>query len=142
MAALTGSDNVLNVGFTPDKDSTSLVAKTMTATPKSPSSIKLDSSKFAKGTKGNTTVYATPFEEFSIMRIAGEETLQALDGPAIAIVTEGKVTISEQGQGSSSPSEPGTVHFIGAGADIDFSAGGEVWAAFYDGDKNSQLGKQ
>jgi mannose-6-phosphate isomerase len=139
---LISSDNVLNVGFTPDKDSTKLVAKTMTATPKSPSSIKLASSAFTKGTKGNTTVYATPFEEFSIMRIAGEEQLQALNGPAIAIVTEGQVSITETGKDSASPAEAGTVFFIGAGADIEFSAGGEVWAAFYDGDENSQVGKQ
>jgi mannose-6-phosphate isomerase len=114
----------------------------MTATPKSPSSIKLDSSTFTKGIKGNTTVYATPFEEFSIMRISGEETLEALNGPAIAIVTEGKVAISEIGQSESAPSEAGTVHFIGAGAKVNFSAGGEVWAAFYDGDKNPQVGEQ
>jgi len=130
------------VGFTPDKDSTKLVAKTMTATPKTPSSIKLASSSFSKGTKGNTTVYATPFEEFSIMRIAGEEQLQALDGPAIAIVTEGQVSVQETGKKSISPAEAGSVFFIGAGANVQFSAGGEVWAAFYDGDRNSQVGKQ
>lgn len=130
------------MGFTPDKDSTKLVAKTMTATPKTPSSIKLASSSFSKGTKGNTTVYATPFEEFSIMRIAGEEQLQALDGPAIAIVTEGQVSVQETGKKSISPAEAGSVFFIGAGANVQFSAGGEVWAAFYDGDRNSQVGKQ
>jgi mannose-6-phosphate isomerase len=114
----------------------------MTATPQSPSSIKLASAKFDKGTKGRTTVYVTPFEEFSIMRISGEETLEALDGPAIAIVTEGTVAISESGQKSGSPAGKGTVYFIGAGAKVDISAGGEVWAAFYDGDKNPKLGKQ
>lgn len=114
----------------------------MTATPQSPSSIKLASSVFTKGTKGNTAVYATPFEEFSIMRIVGEEQLQALDGPAIAIVTEGEVSIQEVGQKKASSAKAGTVFFIGAGAEVEFSAGGEVWAAFYDGDKNSQVGKQ
>ena len=76
------------------------------------------------------------------MRISGEEKLQALDGPAIAIVTEGEVSIQESGQKTDSPAKTGTVYFIGAGADVEFSAGGEVWAAFYDGDKNSQVGKQ
>lgn len=114
----------------------------MTATPKSPSSIKLASSSFDKGTKGNTTVYATPFEEFSIMRISGEETLEALNGPAIAIVTERSVAITEQGNNPSSPAEAGTVYFIGAGAKVVFSSGGEVWAAFYDGDRNPQVGEQ
>lgn len=132
---------MLNVGFTPDKDSTSLVAKTMTATPKKPESIKLASSTFDKGSKGNTTVYATPFEEFSIMRISGEETLKALNGPAIAIVTEGEVSISESG-GKSEKVGAGAVYFIGAGADVEISSGGEVWAAFYDGDENKQLGAQ
>lgn len=131
----------MNVGFTPDKDSTSLVAKTMTATPKLPESIKLKASAFDKGSKGNTTVYATPFEEFSIMRISGEEKLQALNGPAIAIITEGEVSISESGS-KGDAADAGTVFFIGAGADVEFSAGGVVWAAFYDGDKNPQVGKQ
>ena len=76
------------------------------------------------------------------MRIAGEEQLQALDGPAIAIVTEGQVSVQETGKKSISPAEAGSVFFIGAGADVQFSAGGEVWAAFYDGDRNSQVGKQ
>lgn len=76
------------------------------------------------------------------MRIAGAEQLQALDGPAIAIVTEGEVSIKEVGQDTNSPAKAGTVFFIGAGADVEFSAGGEVWAAFHDGDKNSQVGKQ
>lgn len=133
----------MNVGFTPDKDSTSLVAKTMTATPKLPESIKLKSSAFKKGSKGNTTVFATPFEEFSIMRITGEEKLQALNGPAIAIVTEGKVYITDAESGSKGEAaEAGTVFFIGAGADVEFSSGGVVWAAFYDGDENPQVGKQ
>jgi ethanolamine utilization protein EutQ (cupin superfamily) len=76
------------------------------------------------------------------MRIAGEETLKALNGPTIAIVTEGQVSIQETGQDTTSPAKTGSVFFIGAGADVEFSAGGEVWAAFYDGDKNSQVGKQ
>lgn len=113
----------------------------MTATPKLPESIKLQSSTFKKGSKGNTTVYATPFEEFSIMQISGEEKLQALNGPAIAIVTEGKVSITESGS-QREASEAGTVFFIGAGADVEVSAGGVVWAAFYDGDESSQVGKQ
>lgn len=77
------------------------------------------------------------------MRISGEEKLQALNGPAIAIVTEGTVSVTESGsKGQGEKSEAGTVFFIGAGADVEFSAGGVVWAAFYDGDGNSQVGKQ
>ena len=115
----------------------------MTATPKLPESIKLNSSTFKKGSKGNTTVYATPFEEFSILQVSGQEKLEALNGPAIAIVTEGKVSITESGsKGEAEAAEAGTVFFIGAGADVEFSAGGVVWAAFYDGDENSQVGKQ
>lgn len=113
----------------------------MTATPQLPDSIKLASSKFAKGSRGNTTVYATPFEEFSILRVSGEETLKALNGPAIAIITEGEVAITESGS-KGEKGKTGSVYFIGAGADVDFSAGGEVWAAFYDGDENKQVGKQ
>jgi hypothetical protein len=81
---MAASDNVLNVGFTPDKNSTSLVAKAITAQPSPVSDILLKRQTYHKGKQGNTTVYATPFEEFSILRISGSETLEPLNGPGIA----------------------------------------------------------
>ncbi|KAK8847508.1 mannose-6-phosphate isomerase, class I [Kwoniella newhampshirensis] len=135
------SDNVLNVGFMPseEKDTVSLVAQTVTCTPKSIPEIKLDSQPFSsKSSTGKTTVYSTPFEEFSILRIQGDDTLKALDGPAVAIVLEGDWSAGDvqAGEGSKVEGGEGTVLFVGAGTETKWSVKdkGEVWMAFYDGD--------
>ncbi|WVF69655.1 mannose-6-phosphate isomerase, class I [Kwoniella sp. CBS 6097] len=144
------SDNVLNVGFTPDsdKDDPSLVSKTVTCTPKTPSDLILKSTEFSKSTTGKTTVYSTPFEEFSILRIEGDDTLKAFDGPGVAVITSGQWSISESGKGavSASAEDAGSVWFIGAGTQSKWerkSAEGEVWMAFYDADaKKEEVGQK
>jgi mannose-6-phosphate isomerase len=129
------------VGFTEDKDSTRLVAQTMTATSQPVSSILLKHETFKKSTKGNTQVYYTPFEEFSILGIKGDEELEALDGPGIAIVLSGDVTIgdaSEEGEGVKQPAgQAGSVYLVGAGAKLSVQGDGEVWMAFYDSETNA-----
>ncbi|ORY20918.1 putative mannose-6-phosphateisomerase [Naematelia encephala] len=136
---MAASDNVLNVGFTPEKDSTSLVARTVSGTPHTPADLKLKSQSFSKGSKGHTTVYAVPFEEFSILRIDGQEVLAPLSGPGIAIVTESKGTVVAGNEAKS-----GSVWFVGAGSELVVEGDGVVWMAFYDGDQESkgQVGKQ
>lgn len=133
------SDNVLNVGFTEDKDSTRLVAKTMTAAPQPVPSIVLKHETFKKAKRGNTQVYSTPFEEFSILGIKGEEELEPLSGPGIAIVLEGEVTLGEAGGEDQPAGQAGSVYLIGAGAGLRVKGSGEVWMAFYDGD-STQVG--
>ncbi|WRT64651.1 mannose-6-phosphate isomerase, class I [Kwoniella shivajii] len=130
------SDNVLNVGFTPDedKDDPSLVTSVVSCTPKTPSSLKLSSSKFSKSSTGATTVYSTPFEEFSILRIEGDDELKSFDGPAIAVILEGSWDISVKGEQHQSE-EQGSTWFIGAGTETSWktkSQNSEVWIAFYD----------
>lgn len=144
---MAASDNVLNVGFIPseDKNSTSLVAKAITATPKSIPEIMLDSHKFVKSSTGNTTVYEVPFEEFSILQVKGSDKLKPLSGCGIAIVVSGENT--KIGDGSSEHSAPrGSVWFVGAGSELSLEQGeaDEVWMAFYDGDKEvaDQVGAQ
>lgn len=143
---MAASDNVLNVGFTPDKNSTTLVAKAITAQPSPVSDILLKRQAYHKGKQGNTTVYATPFEEFSILRISGSETLEPLNGPGIAIVTESEGTTLLDSQSSDSPVKAprGSVWFLGAGTRLEVQGKGEVWMAFYDGDEKSgnEVGKQ
>nr|XP_031858234.1 mannose-6-phosphate isomerase, class I [Kwoniella shandongensis]KAA5525306.1 mannose-6-phosphate isomerase, class I [Kwoniella shandongensis] len=139
------SDNVLNVGFMPasEKDTISLVAQTVTCTPKSIPEIKLASQPFTKSSSGKTTVYSTPFEEFSILRIEGDDSLKALDGPAVAVVLEGEWSVTDgKGQTKEGGGE-GTVLFIGAGTETKWSGKGEVWMAFYDGDaKKEEVGEK
>ncbi|WVR04735.1 mannose-6-phosphate isomerase, class I [Kwoniella sp. DSM 27419] len=135
------SDNVLNVGFTPDedKDDPTLVTKTVTCSPKTPEELILKSQQFSKSKTGKTTVYSTPFEEFSILRIEGEDTLQAFDGPGIAIVIDGQWTITDESASAqdSEWQDQGSVWFIGAGGETTFKPkdkdNSEIWMAFYDG---------
>ena len=136
---MAASDNVLNVGFTPDKNSTKLVAKAITAKPIPADEILLKHEKYHKGQEGHTTVYAVPFEEFSILRVQGSETLQPITGPGIAIVTESEGTVVG---GADAPR--GSVWFVGAGSELKIGGKGEVWMAFYDGDEQSagEVGKQ
>ncbi|WWC59583.1 mannose-6-phosphate isomerase, class I [Kwoniella dejecticola CBS 10117] len=140
------SDNVLNVGFTPDsdKDDPSLVAQTVTHQSKSPDQLKLTSQKFSKSTQGNSTVYKVPFEEFSILKISGDDQIKAFDGPAIAIILSGTWDISEQEAETETRAQEGSVYFIGAGTSTSWNQSegkegedggkGEVWIAFYDAD--------
>jgi len=138
---MAASDNVLNVGFIPssDKDSTRLVTQTVSCTPQSPSDLLLEKQPFHKGTKGHTTVYAVPFEEFSILHIEGSESLKPITGPGVAIVTESKGT---RVGGQEAPR--GSVWFVGAGEELTVDGDGEVWMAFYDGDGKSakEVGQQ
>lgn len=148
------SDNVLNVGFTPrdSKDDPSLVAKAVTYTPKAVKDLLLDASQYSKSQNGRTTVYSTPFEEFSIMKIAGDEVLSALDGAGVAVVLEGEWTVEDQegtkrgGEGADGEGGEGTIWFIGSGAKTKWTAKGgkgEIWIAFYDKTaKQDDVGKK
>jgi len=143
---MAASDNVLNVGFTPDKDSTRLVAKAVTATAKSPSELILRRQPYSKGKLGNTVVYSTPFEEFSIVKTTDTEDLVPLDGPGIAIVTkaEGTTIWDRKDRQALDEASVRSVYFVAAGTELGIKGEGEVWMAFYDGDKESsgQVGKQ
>jgi mannose-6-phosphate isomerase len=143
---MAASDNVLNVGFTPDKNSTRLVAQAITATPTPSTDILLKRETYHKGKEGHTTVFATPFEEFSILRIAGSETLEPITGPGIAIVTESKNTTvaDSDNKSGATPAPKGSIWFVGAGATFKVEGDGEVWMAFYDGDRKSakEVGEQ
>ncbi|KIR33080.1 mannose-6-phosphate isomerase, class I [Cryptococcus deuterogattii MMRL2647] len=148
------SDNVLNVGFTPrdSKDDPSLVAKAVTYTPKAVKDLLLDASQYSKSQNGRTTVYSTPFEEFSIMKIAGDEVLSPLDGAGVAVVLEGEWTVEDQegtkrgGEGADGEGGEGTIWFIGSGAKTKWTAKGgkgEIWIAFYDKTaKQDDVGKK
>lgn len=118
----------------------------MTVNPKPATENILRARPFHKGKLGRTTVYATPFEEFSILRIRGTESLAALDGPGIAIVTsKQEVTIWDRDEREAlPPGGLGTVWFVGAGMELGVKGEGEVWMAFYDGNKSSgeEVGKQ
>ncbi|ORX37362.1 putative mannose-6-phosphateisomerase [Kockovaella imperatae] len=122
---MAASDNVLNVGFTPEQDNVQTVIRAITGKSFSVSDISLNSTTFSKSSKGNTRVYSVPFEEFSIMHITGPDTLEALSGPGIAIALK-----ATRLQGEGVPM--GSVWFVPAGTELSIEGDGEVWMAFYD----------
>jgi mannose-6-phosphate isomerase len=93
---MAGSDNVLNTGFCPraDRDSIDLFTAALTFSPKNAEEAILKPKKSDKVVKAHTQVFAPPMSEFNILltNLKGNETetIKALQGPAILIVTGGK----------------------------------------------------
>lgn len=93
-----------------------------------------------------------PAEEFSVYHTSSEATdsttVKPLNGPSIAIVTSAptsSATIkhSSASAGDSTQSldiKKGQVYFIPAHTNVEYSAGVEVWCAFYDDQEQSQTG--
>ena len=120
------SDNVIRAGLTPKlRDIPNLVAG-LTYTSGAPFRHLIQPAPF-RDTKF-TTLYDPPIPEFAVLRAvvpAGDaEKHPALNGPSIAIVTEGKGSVQWTG-GTLDVSE-GDVLFAGAGTDVIFSATAEM----------------
>ncbi|PBP20081.1 mannose-6-phosphate isomerase [Diplocarpon rosae] len=117
------SDNVLNTGFCPrvDRDSTELFMAALTFSPRSADEALLKSQPSPKGTLGHTQVLAPPLSEFMILVTdlqAGEkETIQALNGPAILIVTGGKGILKAEGE--ETEVNEGYVFFVGYDTELE-----------------------
>ncbi|KAK2625813.1 hypothetical protein QTJ16_005125 [Diplocarpon rosae] len=117
------SDNVLNTGFCPraDRDSTELFTAALTFSPRSADEALLKPQPSSKGTQGHTQVLAPPLSEFIILVTdlqAGEkETIQALDGPAILIVTRGKGILKAEGE--ETEVNEGYVFFVGHDTELE-----------------------
>jgi mannose-6-phosphate isomerase len=120
------SDNVLNTGFCPraDRDSIELFTAALTFSPKNADEALLKSKKSDKGLKGHTQVLAPPLSEFDMLitKLKGEETetIKALQGPAILIVTGGKGKM--RAEGKEHEVKEGYVFFIGYNTDIELAA--------------------
>lgn len=120
------SDNVLNTGFCPraDRDSIELFTAALTFSPKSADEALLKPEASSKGTQGHTRVLAPPLSEFNMLVTdlkAGEkETVQALQGPGIMIVTGGKGTLKAQGK--ETEIKEGYVFFVGYNTEFELVA--------------------
>jgi mannose-6-phosphate isomerase len=116
------SDNVLNTGFCPraDRDSVELFSKAITFSPNSASEAILKPEQSPKGIFGKTKVLAPPMSEFNMLvtRIGkkDKETIKAIDGPSVILVTEGKGTLAAVGNIKSV--EEGYVFFLGQGTEL------------------------
>jgi mannose-6-phosphate isomerase len=120
------SNNVLNTGFCPraDRDSVDTFVSCLTFTPHKPDDALLKSQKFDRSKNGSTTLFAPPMSEFNMLFTdldAGKsDTIGALDGPSIMIVTEGEGSLKAEGQ--EHKLSAGYIYFIGQGAEIEFNA--------------------
>jgi mannose-6-phosphate isomerase len=120
------SDNVLNTGFCPraDRDSIDLFTTALTFSPKNADEAILKPKKSDKGLKGHTRVLAPPMSEFDMLitELKGEETetIKALQGPSVLIVTEGRGALKAEGK--EHEVKEGYVFFIGYNTKIELAA--------------------
>ncbi|KAE9375383.1 mannose-6-phosphate isomerase [Stipitochalara longipes BDJ] len=130
------SDNVLNTGFCPraDRDSIELFTAALTFSPKNADEALLKPQKSGKGLKGRTQVLAPPISEFDMLvtnlKEQETETIKALQGPAILIVTGGKGILKAEGK--EYEVKEGYVFFIGYDTEIELAteSGLETHIAF------------
>ncbi|KAF1962917.1 mannose-6-phosphate isomerase [Byssothecium circinans] len=130
------SNNVLNTGFCPraDRDSVETFCSSLTFTPHDAKEAILAPQKFERGTQGKTKLYAPPLSEFSMFNVElkdGEaETISALGGPAIMLVSKGEGTMKADGK--EHKLSEGYIFFIGQGVETEFKAtkGLQIFTAF------------
>ncbi|KAG7529927.1 hypothetical protein FFLO_05332 [Filobasidium floriforme] len=150
------SDNVLNLGFVPaaEKDSVDLFIDAVTCEPKSGEEYKLSKQEWKLSSGAGATIYKVPTEEFSLYHVDGDAqkstTIKPLNGPTVCIVTAvnttaGKITQTGTVDDSSARAEVddikrGQVYLIGAGTEVEFAPGVEVWASFWDDQEQEQSG--
>ncbi len=120
------SDNVIRAGLTPKlRDVPNLVAG-LTYIAAEPSKHLVEPASFSTTEQPSsyTTLYDPPIPEFSVLRVVllgGEqETHAPIDGPSIAIVTEGDGNV-EWEDGQSLEVSEGEVFFVGAGTKLKFA---------------------
>lgn len=123
MECMANSDNVIRAGLTPKlRDIPNLISGlTYSASP--PSKHFVQPTAF-RSTSEATLLYDPPVAEFSVLQVkvglGAEESHPAVDGPSIAIVTEGAGVV-EWGNDSLSVSK-GSAFFVGAGTEIKVKA--------------------
>ncbi|KAH0079405.1 mannose-6-phosphate isomerase, partial [Aureobasidium melanogenum] len=120
------SNNVLNTGFCPqaERNSADLFTSTLTFKPHDPEACMLRGESYSRSKNGKTQVYKPPMSEFNMLvsRLSkGEkETLGAVNGPSILLVTEGKGKLTANGK--SYDASEGNVFFIAQGTELDVDA--------------------
>jgi mannose-6-phosphate isomerase len=120
------SDNVLNTGFCPraDRDSIDLFTAALTFSPKNADETILKPKNSDKGLKGHTQILAPPMSEFDMLvtnlKAKETETIEALQGPAIIIVTGGKGILKADDK--EHEVKEGYVFFIGYNTEIELAA--------------------
>jgi mannose-6-phosphate isomerase len=118
------SDNVINTGFCPraDRDSIDLFTSALTFDPHSAEQSRLEMSTYHGSGSGATREYAPPMSEFNMLitqlNAEAKETVKAVYGPSIMIVTSGKGIM--RATGKVIDLSFGYIFFIGQGVDVEF----------------------
>ncbi|KZP25490.1 mannos-6-phosphate isomerase [Athelia psychrophila] len=128
MECMANSDNVIRAGLTPKlRDIPNLISG-LTYLAAQPSKHLVQPSTWGPV----TTLYDPPVAEFSVLQVQldskQEEAHKAIEGPSIAIVTEGEGTVSFEG--GDLDVVKGSVFFVAANAEIKIKAGGEKTTVF------------
>ena len=123
------SDNVIRAGLTPKlRDVPNLVGG-LTYAAADPRTHLVAPAPAAP----HTTLYDPPIPEFAVLRVvlaAGEAAAHApIDGPSVAIVTEGRGAVA-WGAGETLEVSEGEVFFVGAGAELRLKAADEKLVAY------------
>lgn len=124
------SNNVLNTGFCPraDRNSIGMFCSVLTFSPHDPQEAILPSKSFDRSKNGKTKLYAPPLSEFNMLATElakGEsETIEALAGPAIMVVTKGEGSMVADGQ--EHKLSEGYVFFVGQGVETQYKSSGDL----------------
>jgi mannose-6-phosphate isomerase len=121
MECMATSDNVVRAGLTPKLRDVPTLISMLTYTWGPPTSQLMEAKPYHSAK--STTLYDPPIEEFSVLLVdikeTKTETLPAVDGPGILIITElqGKGKLSFGGDSIDLDRE-GQIFFVGAGTEI------------------------
>jgi mannose-6-phosphate isomerase len=123
---MANSDNVIRAGLTPKlRDIPNLISG-LTYTASLPSKHTVEPRPFQSSSKA-TLLYDPPTPEFSVLQVNLEpgtvESHIAIDGPSIAIVTEGAGAVEWCGDQQALDISKGSVFFVAAGREIKMKAG-------------------
>jgi mannose-6-phosphate isomerase len=130
------SNNVLNAGFCPraDRNSVDMFCDVLTFNPHDPKEAMLPSHTFERSKNGKTKEYAPPLSEFNMLATELKEgesdTVAALNGPSIMIVTKGQGTLKADSK--EHKLSEGYIFFVGQGVEMEFKAekGLQVFTAY------------
>lgn len=120
------SNNVLNTGFCPraDRDSVDMFCSVLTFTPHDAKEAMLPPQSFDGSKSGKTKLYAPPLSEFSMLATTlgngDSDTIRAIGGPSIMIVTEGEGTLKAEGK--EHKLSAGYIFFIAQGTEVEYNA--------------------
>ncbi|KAF1977836.1 mannose-6-phosphate isomerase [Bimuria novae-zelandiae CBS 107.79] len=120
------SNNVLNTGFCPraDRNSVDMFTSCLTFVPHSADDCLLKPKPFERSKNGKTQIYAPPLSEFNVLATAlkdgEEETVGAVDGPSILLVTQGEGTMKADGK--EYELKEGYIFFVGHGVEVQYKA--------------------